>query len=131
MKKTGIMNKEISAVIAGMGHNDMLMICGSAYPIPDNGHRIDLALEPGLPGFLDVIRVVLKELEVEGVYVAAQTKRESPRQFEGICALFPALKPNIVEQSELKELGYKAKAYIRTGECTPFSNIVLAGGVIF
>ena len=47
MKKTGIMNQDISEVIAGLGHNDIIFICGSAFPIPMDGKRIDLALEPG------------------------------------------------------------------------------------
>lgn len=131
MKRIGIMNREISDVVAGMGHRDKIMICGSAYPIPEESRRIDLALEPGLPGFLDVIRVVLKELEVESFYVARQTQEMSPGQFEGVCALFPDMEPCIVDQEELKRLGRGAKAYVRTGECTPFSNVILTGGVIF
>lgn len=131
MKKTGIMNREISEVVAGMGHNDMLMICGSAYPIPAGERRIDLALEPGLPSFMDVVRVVLKELEVERFAVAKQTQENSPRRFAQICDILAGKELLVVDQAELKEMGHKAKAYIRTGECTPFSNVILIGGVIF
>ena len=74
MKKIGIMNKDISAVIAGMGHNDEIMICGSAFPIPDGTNRIDLALEPGLPAFMYVVRVITKELEVELIFFLLQSR---------------------------------------------------------
>ena len=131
MKKTGIMNQGISSVVAGMGHNDMIMVCGSAYPIPEEGNRIDLALEPGLPGFEDVVRVILKELEVKRFYVSEKTQEASPGQLEKLCRLMPGKEPDMVSQAELMKIGGKAKAYVRTGECTPFSNVILVGGVIF
>lgn len=131
MKKCGIMNRELSQVVAGMGHNDMLMVCGSAYPIPDGERRIDLALEPGLPAFMDVVRVILKELEVERFIVAQQTKERSPKRFEEICRILDTKELIVVDQLKLKEMGHLTKAYVRTGECTPFSNVILVSGVIF
>lgn len=131
MKKIGIMNKDISEVIAGMGHKDKIMICGSAFPIPDTTRRIDLALEPGLPAFLDVLRVVLKELKVEGIMIAKETLENSPQRFQELTAMFPDIKPNIIPQIEMKEISKEVKACIRTGECTPFSNIILISGVTF
>ena len=131
MKKIGIMNMNISAVIAGMGHNDEIMICGSAFPIPKGTNRIDLALEPGLPAFMDVVRVITKELEVERFLVSEDTKEKSPARFNEIRAFFPDKEMKVIPQSELKERAKTVKACIRTGECTPFSNVILVAGVIF
>lgn len=131
MKKIGIMNKDISAAIAGMGHRDQIMICGSAFPIPDSAWRIDLALEPGLPAFLDVLRVVLKELKVEEIMIAGETLENSPKRFQEMVEMFPGIEPKVITQAQLKELSKGVKACIRTGECTPFSNIILVSGVIF
>lgn len=131
MKKIGIMNKDISSIIAGMGHNDELMICGSAFPIPDGPLRVDLALEPGLPAFMDVVRVVVKELEVERIVIANETMENSPHRFKEIINFFADKKAEIIPQKDLKERAGKVKACIRTGECTPFSNVILVAGVIF
>jgi D-ribose pyranase len=131
VKKIGIMNKDISEVVAGMGHNDKIMICGSAFPIPSGTRRIDLALEQGLPAFLDVLRVVLKELKVEQIMIARETLENSPKRFQEIVEVFPDIEPKVIPQLELKELSKEVKACIRTGECTPFSNIILVSGVIF
>ena len=51
MKKTGLLNKDLSEVIAGMGHRDMLVIADAGLPIPPNVRRIDLAVSPNLPRF--------------------------------------------------------------------------------
>ena len=131
MKKSGIMHKDLSAVIAGMGHGDEIMINGSAFPIPDSARRIDLALEPGLPAFMDVVRIVCKELVVERVLIAEETQKVSPKRFEELIAFFKGIPVDMVPQSELKQHAHSAKACVRTGECTKFSNVVLIGGVIF
>ena len=43
MKKIGIINAPISAVIAELGHLDMLSIADAGLPIPQEIQRIDLA----------------------------------------------------------------------------------------
>lgn len=131
MKKNGIMHRDLSAVIAGMGHNDEIMVCGSAFPIPDTAKRIELALEPGLPAFMDVVRIICKELLVERILISEETKKVSPKRFEELTAFFADAKVEVISQSELKQHALSAKACVRTGECTPFSNVVLVGGVIF
>lgn len=131
MKKSGIMHREISSVIAGMGHRDELMICGSAFPIPDETLRIDLALEPGLPAFMDVVRVIMKELAVERIVIAQETEINSPARFREIKDFFPGLPADVIPQTELKKRAGQVKACIRTGECTPYSNVILVSGVIF
>ena len=47
MKKNGVLNQEISQLIASMGHMDKLTICDAGLPIPDYIWRIDLAVVPG------------------------------------------------------------------------------------
>jgi D-ribose pyranase len=69
MKKIGILNQPLSAVIAGLGHNDMLVIADAGLPIPPETERIDLALVPGVPGFLQTVEAVLLEMQVEKVIV--------------------------------------------------------------
>jgi D-ribose pyranase len=67
MKKCGILNRDISEIVAGMGHTDMLVVCDAGFPIPRNARRVDLALSENNPRFADVLRVVLRELSVEKV----------------------------------------------------------------
>ena len=44
MKRTGLLNIELSQVIAGMGHGDVLVIGDAGLPVPKGVRRIDLAL---------------------------------------------------------------------------------------
>jgi D-ribose pyranase len=131
MKKTGILNKEISDVVAGMGHYQSLVICDAGFPIPEEVRRIDLALEPGMPAFMDVLRVVLKELHIEEIIIASETVDQSPARYSEMLASFPGITPEVVSHTELKKLSHNAKACIRSGECTPYSNIILVSGVTY
>lgn len=131
MKKIGILNRDISDVIAGMGHRDMLVVCDAGLPIPANVRRIDLALREGLPAFLDTVEVLSAELEVERMILAAETAAYSPHIQEGLLGLFDGAELETISHERLKELTKEAVAVIRTGEFTPYANVILVSGVIF
>lgn len=131
MKKIGILNSEISEVISKMGHNDTLAIGDCGLPIPDGTKRIDLALTKNLPGFIDTLRVVLTELQVEEAIIAVETKEVSPSVYEKIENEIEGTKISFVTHEELKEMLKGCKAVIRTGEQTPYANIILKSGVVF
>ncbi len=131
MKKTGILNSNISRVVADMGHMDWLGIGDAGTPVPPETEKIDLAVSANLPSFTQVLKEVLKELAVQKVYVAEEIKKQNPQQLENIKTILPNVKIEFIPHSELKQDLRRAKAFIRTGEETPFSNVILESGVIF
>lgn len=128
MKKIGIIHSEISAVIASLGHNDTLTIVDAGYPIPAVTKRIDLALEPGVPGFLQTLRVVLQELFVERIILAEEIQQYSPHILAGIRELLPDAPIEFVPHVEFKNRAPSSRAVIRTAEFTPYSNVILVAG---
>ena len=51
-----------------------MLIVDAGYPLPPDGHVIDLTLTPGIPRFLDVLRAVADELVIEGITVASELR---------------------------------------------------------
>jgi D-ribose pyranase len=131
MKKTGILNNEISEVIASMGHMDMLTLCDAGLPIPDSVRRIDLAVVPGVPGFLQVAEAIEKELKVQQIIIASELREKNPEMDKKIKSIYPNIEVIYKLHKEFKEISSKSRAIIRTGECTPYANIILVSGVIF
>lgn len=131
MKKTGILNAEIAAVVASMGHGDLLVIGDAGLPIPAGAKRIDLVVEPGVPEFARVLRAVLTELQVEAALVARETEVHNPRTYAEIIGFIGEDRVEQIDHQELKERCGLAKAVIRTGECRPYANIILRAGVTF
>lgn len=130
MKKTKLLNSEISEVVARLGHKDLLVIADSGLPIPDNVKRIDIALTKGIPSFRDTLNTVLTELGVEKAYVAREMIDKNKKLYLELSEQFGD-KLVIIDHEQLKEMCKNAKAVIRTGEYTPYANIVLESGVEF
>ena len=131
MKKIGILNKDISEVIAGMGHLDMLVVCDAGLPIPAHVRRIDLAMHAGSPAFVDVVRDIAKELQVERIILAEETGTVSPHIESAVVNIFDAARVDKIPHERFKELSHQAVAVVRTGEFTPYANIILVSGVVF
>ncbi|HSR29657.1 MAG TPA: D-ribose pyranase [Anaerolineae bacterium] len=131
MKKIGILNQPLSAVIAGLGHMDTLVIADAGLPIPAETQRIDLALIEGIPTFLDTLGAVLREIQVERAIVAEEMLEVSPNINEAIVNLLGDVPIEVVTHLILKEQTRSARAVVRTGEFTPYANIILVAGVVF
>ncbi len=131
MKKTGILNQPISAVIAGMGHKDTLVVADAGLPIPPETERIDLALTEGVPTFLETVRVVLTEMEVEKAIVAEEMETVSPQLHAALQELLGDIPLEVSTHLILKEQTRSARAVVRTGEFTPYANVILVAGVVF
>ncbi|MFY0545854.1 D-ribose pyranase [Brevibacillus sp. H7] len=131
MKKIGILNSEISKVISELGHTDQIVICDAGLPIPDGVKRIDLSLTPGVPSFMSVLLAVLLEMQVERAYFAEELKQSSPETLAQLQEALPDADRKSVSHETFKQMTRQAKAVIRTGECTPYANVILEAGVIF
>jgi D-ribose pyranase len=131
VKKIGILNQPISTVIAGLGHTDTLVVADAGLPIPKETQRIDLALTQGIPTFLDTLRVVLSEMQIEKVIIAEEMTQVSPQVYQSIQALVGDIPLETCSHVTFKAMTTQAKAVIRTGDFIPYANIILVSGVVF
>lgn len=134
MRKTNLLNTKLSNAISEIGHTQWLTIGDSGLPIKDDGRKIDLAVVRGLPLFIDVLAATLSEMKVQKVYLAEEIKTENPSQLAAIEALLDADVEIVwISHNELKAMSRDDNniVTVRTGETTPFSNIVLESNVDF
>jgi D-ribose pyranase len=124
MKKTGVLNRELAALIASLGHGDSIVIGDAGLPVPNGVQCIDLAVTHGVPRFADVLAAVLSEMVVETAVAADEAKPE-------VRQIWAKLAPTYTSHEDFKALSANAKAVIRTGETTPYCNILLRSGVNF
>ncbi|KOP30117.1 ribose ABC transporter [Exiguobacterium sp. BMC-KP] len=129
MKKHGILNSHISKVLTDLGHTDTIVIADCGLPIPDGVARIDLALELGTPSFLDVVRVVAGDMAIEQLTLATEITEANPNVLEALEDM--QIETTFVSHEEFKKLTQQAKVIIRTGEATPYANVIFRSGVIF
>ncbi len=133
MKKAGILNSDISRVLSYLGHTDTICIGDCGLPIPDEVERIDLALCFGEPTFMRTLELVAGDMKVEKIVLATEIKEQNKDVLEAIEKLFAdqSIEVEFVPHTELKEQTKNCKAVIRTGEITPYANVILQAGCIF
>ena len=138
MKRGGLLNAQLNEAISRLGHGDLVVVADCGLPQPVGVPVVDLAVVHGLPSFAGVLDALLGDLVVEGVTAAAESRGVAAG--EVIEARFGAggggglglgLEVAHVSHEELKRLSGTARLFVRTGEATPFANVVLRCGVPF
>lgn len=131
MKKTKVLNDKLSLLIAQMGHTEKLCIADCGLPIPASSNRIDLALTPGIPSFLDTLSVILTELNIEAAIIASEMETVSPKLYKKVQTILKDIPIQKVSHETLKTQLPECKGIVRTGECISFANIILVSTVDF
>jgi D-ribose pyranase len=133
MKKIGTLNTHLSRVIAGMGHTDGLVVCDSGLPIPRDKQVVDLALTTNVPRFMDAVKVILSELQVERAVVATEMVNGANGLMSALEEVLPGVPIESVSHADFKRLtaDQSVSAIVRTGEATPYANVLLVSGVTF
>ncbi|MCL9782466.1 D-ribose pyranase [Vibrio sp. S4M6] len=139
MKKSTLINSELSYLVASLGHTDEITICDAGLPIPVNTHKIDLSLTRGVPSFIGTVKAILSESKIESVTLATEFAEVSPDLHN---ALLDELRSeaqksgseigvHYLSHEEFKTRTKQSRAVVRTGECTPYANVIFQAGVAF
>lgn len=128
MKRGGILNAQLSHLLASTGHTDYFTVCDRGFPVPLGPKRIDLALVDGLPTVLDVLRAVHAEWSIDRVLITDEMAEVSPGRVAEIAALLGDLPLERVSHLDLKRLAAGARATVRTGDTVPYANVIVVSG---
>ena len=131
MKRTTLLHAELSDVIARLGHGDLLVIGDAGLPIPDGPRRIDLAVSANVPRFTDVLAAVLAEMQVEGALIADEFAPASAAVHAELMRQLGRTPVATISHQQFKAATREARAIVRTGEFSPYANVILRAGVVF
>ncbi|MCI9296100.1 MAG: D-ribose pyranase [Lachnospiraceae bacterium] len=131
MKKTGILNAQLIGLIAALGHKDTFMVGDAGMPIPAGVPVVDLVLCGGVPTFRQTMDAILEETEIEGYAIAEEIDEKNPELLAYIHEKLPEAEEEKIPHVELKKMSAACRFAVRTGEFTPYPNIILRAGVAF
>lgn len=139
MKKGELLNADVSSVIARLGHTDSIAIADAGLPIPAGVARIDLALTRNVPGFLQVVEAITTEMQVEAAILAREIIERNPQLHDALLKHLHQLEQHqgntitlhYVSHDEFKQQSGGCRAIVRSGECSPYANVILRAGVTF
>jgi D-ribose pyranase len=131
VRSGGIINAQLSRVLSELRHTDLLVIADSGLPVAPAGPEVvDLAVTYGVPDFATVFRAVLAEIVVEAATAAAEIVEANRGCWTLLREALDA-EVALVPHEQFKTDTAQARAVVRTGEATPYSNVVLRCGVPF
>ena len=153
MRKNGTLNPLLIKIISQLGHTESLLIANASLPIPQHVYCVDVSLCVGVPSLLQTLEVIMQELVIESTIIAKEVALHHSNIYESMRILFGhqddgiftkekifgtetkvsgiGKKGEIVAHGEFKQLCDECRFAIRTGECTPYANIILVGGNSF
>jgi D-ribose pyranase len=129
MRVNGLWHGELVELIVSMRHHDALVICDAGLPVSSDVRTIDLGWRRGEPRLLPVLGSVLGELVVERATIAEEAQDQG--FLAGLGEQLGAAPVDRVPHEEFKARCAAARAVVRTGEDTPYANVMLHAGVPF
>ncbi len=129
MRTDGIWHPGLVELIVSVRHHDTIVIADAGLPVPANVPTIELGWTRGNPRFLPVLKAIAAELVVESATIASEATDDE--LLAGLTAALREVPIKRTRHEALMEACATAKGVVRTGEDTPFANVVLHAGVPF
>lgn len=133
MQRQGILNSHIAKVLADLGHTDTICIADCGLPVPEGVLKIDVAIDFGVPSFQQVLNIVSTHMKTEAIHIAGEMKDHNPALYQYMEETYPKDAFQWIETNHeaFKEATKQCKCIIRTGEATPYANVILRADCIF
>ncbi len=142
MKKNGILDSRLLDLLAAAGHGDLIAVTDRGFPLPiSSGIKVvDLGIAEGIPKFFDIVSLIADEISVEKILHAEESLEKCPDIISDVKGLFGSDIPcGIIPHKRFKSLAVSGHddelgriiGFVRTGEFTAYSNVILQCGVVF
>jgi len=126
MIKTGILNPAINSLLSRVRHSNTLVIADRGFPFWPMIETVDIALVDNVPTVLAVLRAIRPNFQIGKAWMAREFLKNNP---ESTRAAFHAALSGIGLAQEphikFKQRVPYAIGLIRTGDTTPYANIIL------
>jgi D-ribose pyranase len=126
VQRSGLIHADLVRALAGLRHTDLFAVSDSGLPAQPGVQVIDLGLVYGVPDFLSVLRPVLAAVEVEAAWASRDVASQNPEIHRALESL---VSPDLLDHDDFKTRIAGCRFVVRTGEATPYANVILRSGV--
>lgn len=126
MLQTGILNPHVLDLLARIRHTNTLVISDWAFPYWPEIETVDISLTHGIPTVLDVLDLLTPVFKIGRIWQAEEFVANNPLETVDRFAKSFGKIPLIREAHfDFKKRVPHAIGLIRTGDATPYGNIIL------
>jgi D-ribose pyranase len=129
MLKTGILNPQLSSLLARVRHTNALVIADRDFPFWPMIETVDISLVDNLPTVLQVVAAVRANHNFTQAYMTKEFQKNNFKTVQEKFARALRRVPTKFEpHAEFKKRVPHAVGLIRTGDTTPYANVILVSG---
>jgi D-ribose pyranase len=129
MLKGGILNPHVLSLLARVRHTNVLVIADRGFPFWPQVETIDLSLVDDVPTVLQVLAAVRRNFIPAEAYMAEEFLKVNPAKTRSAFATaLQGVKLTHEPHVDFKLRVPGAIGLIRTGDTTPYANLVLVSG---
>ena len=126
MLQTGILNPQLLELIARIRHTNTLVIADWAFPYWPQIETVDISLTRGIPTVLDVLDLLTPVFKIGRIWQADEFVSSNPAEtVDRFAKSFGEIPLTREAHVEFKKRVPHAIGLIRTGDPTPYGNIIL------
>lgn len=126
MLKTGILNPQISSLLARVRHTNTLVIADRGFPFWPGVETVDIALVDDIPTVLDVLRAIWPNFAIGRAWMAEEFRQNNSEDVQAtfrqvLCGIPITFERHV----DLKTRIPSAIGLIRTGDTVQYANIIV------
>ena len=126
MLQSGILNPHILQLIARIRHTNTLVIADLAFPYWPQIETVDISLTHGIPTVLDVLDLITPVFKIGRIWQAEEFLSSNPdERIDRFAKSFGNIPLTREPHVDFKKRVPQAIGLIRTGDATPYGNIIL------
>ncbi|MDA1277898.1 MAG: transport protein RbsD/FucU [Verrucomicrobia bacterium] len=126
MLQQGILNPAILSLVARIRHTNTLVIADWAFPYWPQLETVDITLTKGIPTVVQVLEFLLPNFKIGELFMAEEFKTSNQSDVKNsFNRVFEGLKVTYEPHIEFKLRVPSAIGLIRTGDPTPYGNIII------
>jgi len=128
MRRGALLHPELARAFATLGHTDLVVVTDAGFPIPADANREDLGIVDGLVDVRDVLRLVLRHVDVELAEFAPELRSHHPSLYAEVQEIFTGSGAEFAaatHETLIADHVRRAKVVIRSGSFEPWANFAL------
>ncbi len=128
MRRGALLHPQLAGAFAALGHTDLVVVTDAGFPIPAGANRVDLGIVDDLVDVRDVLRTVLRFVDVELAEFAPELKTHHPSLYAEVQEIFTgsgAVFAGASHETLIADHVRRAKVVIRSGSFEPWANFAL------
>lgn len=129
MIRTGLLNPAVLSLLARVRHTNTLVLADRGFPFWPEVETVDLSLVDDVPTIPQVLDAILPGFVVARVFAAEEFRSHNPPdRLEALQQRLGATPLHFEPHAMFKRRVPSAIGLIRTGDTTPYANLILESG---